>query len=617
MSEDLELLRAYAERRSEPAFAELVRRHIGLVYSVALRQVGGNVHLAEDVTQQVFTDLAKKARAVSAHPVLSGWLYRSTQFEAIDLLRAESRRRAREKEAQTMHEIFSPSVAPADLEKIRPFLDHAMGDLNERDRDAIMLRFFENRPFAEIGHRLRLTEDAARMRVERALEKMRGLLTRRGVTSTSAALAAALAGQASAAPPALLAASVTSAAMNAAAGTSTGVLTVLGALSLMKTSSLILTGSLVANAIFAAMAISRPSRELNLSGFSRPTTATLPTLSLSAKIELTDAVEIGRRLKAAGFSNEVIKWAVRTAVAERFGDENRQAEAERQARVRRWNPEPDRSSRAVAPGLVAPERTRPGGLQMEYTQAAWAELGLDSSGNPVQSQYRNLSPAKATLVSKIEEDYRAIREKGTLRVGSSASLSRETANRIADEFETDIRAALSPSEAGDYFRHNGEASRQVQAVVGDLKITDESFAAIADAAVAVERENRAPGKAEAAGAMANLLATYRRELGDEQFLALAGRLPCGNIYQPLDPIYRSAEFPIAARADLLAAMVSSMATLAQADRAQWPSLAAQIRAAFTTDRKLTRDQIAAFDASPAGELLQRLANPPQSGEARP
>src|SRR3954471_3896988 len=107
MDEDAELLRRYAAEKSEEAFAALVQRHLNLVYSVALRQVNGDAHLAEDVAQQVFTALARKAAALAERPALSGWLYRSTRFAASDIVRVERRRRGRESEAHTMHELSS------------------------------------------------------------------------------------------------------------------------------------------------------------------------------------------------------------------------------------------------------------------------------------------------------------------------------------------------------------------------------------------------------------------------------------------------------------------------------------------------------------------------------
>ncbi|MDO8539302.1 MAG: sigma-70 family RNA polymerase sigma factor [Opitutaceae bacterium] len=213
MFADTELLRRYVEDRSEEAFAELVQRHLNLVYSVAVRQCGGDAHLAQDVAQRVFTDLARKAAELACRPVLSGWLYRATQFAATDVVRAERRRRAREQEAQVMQELSTHPTTEADWDKLRPVLDQVMGELNERDRDAVMLRFIEGRGFAEIGTTLRVSEDAARMRVDRALEKLRGRLNAHEITSTSAALSAVLANQAAGAVPAGFAANITSAAL--------------------------------------------------------------------------------------------------------------------------------------------------------------------------------------------------------------------------------------------------------------------------------------------------------------------------------------------------------------------------------------------------------------------
>ena len=210
---DARLLRRYAAERDEAAFAELVRRHVDLVHSAALRQVNGDEHFAADVTQAVFTDLARKAPTLLQHRVLAGWLFTSTRFAAAKMVRGERRRQAREQEAQLMQELTRDPAASLDWTRVRPVLDEALGELNEPDREAILLRFFEGRDFAGVGARLNLSDNTARMRVERALDKLRALLERRGVTSTSAALAAALANQAVLAAPAGLAATVTGAAL--------------------------------------------------------------------------------------------------------------------------------------------------------------------------------------------------------------------------------------------------------------------------------------------------------------------------------------------------------------------------------------------------------------------
>jgi RNA polymerase sigma factor (sigma-70 family) len=211
MPTDAELLARYCASRDERAFAELVRRHLALVYGAALRRSNGRHQLAEDVTQKVFCDLARKAASLRRHPILSGWLYQSTRFATIHALRTESRR---EKVAQAFATM--PDTSPdagAEWAQLRPVLDEAMDQLKEGDREAMILRYFEGLSFAEVGVRLRLSENAARMRTERALDKLRLQLSRRGVTSTTAALGLLLANQAVAAPPSGLATSVVTAAV--------------------------------------------------------------------------------------------------------------------------------------------------------------------------------------------------------------------------------------------------------------------------------------------------------------------------------------------------------------------------------------------------------------------
>jgi RNA polymerase sigma factor (sigma-70 family) len=217
MTPDSELLRHYAEAKSEEAFAELVRRHVNLVHSAALRQVNGDAHLAQDVAQTVFTDLARKAASVARRSTLTGWLYTSAHFAAAKIVRTENRWRDREE--KFMREPVHGSPPQADWEKLRPVLDDAMHELKEADREAILLRYFENRQFAEVGAKLGLNENAARMRVERALEKLRGSLTKRGIT-TATALASVISANAIQIAPANLAATVTTASL-AAAGTGT------------------------------------------------------------------------------------------------------------------------------------------------------------------------------------------------------------------------------------------------------------------------------------------------------------------------------------------------------------------------------------------------------------
>lgn len=231
MDDDLALLREYARHNSEDAFAALVSRHVNLVYSVALRQVR-DPHLAEEITQAVFIILARKADSLGDKTVLSGWLCRTARYASANALKIQHRRQRREQEAQMQTIVDEPSSDEA-WTQIAPLLEAAMERLEKRDHDALVLRFFENRNFREVGAALGASEDAAKMRVNRALEKLRKFFTKHGVASTTAIIAGAISANSLQAAPATLAKSVTLAAV-ARAGASASTLTLIkGALKIM------------------------------------------------------------------------------------------------------------------------------------------------------------------------------------------------------------------------------------------------------------------------------------------------------------------------------------------------------------------------------------------------
>jgi RNA polymerase sigma factor (sigma-70 family) len=220
MTDSQRLLAEYAKTGSEPAFRELVSRYVNFVYSTALRLVGGDAHLAEDVTQTVFIGLASKGRTLSSEVMLGGWLHQHTYHVATKAVRAERRRQSRELEAMEMNELQGDSEP--NLRQVGPILDEAITQLGKEDRMAILLRFFEQRDFRSVGEALGSNEDAARMRVNRALEKLHALLKHRGVTLTVAALGVALSAKAVHAAPAGLATKISGIALaGAAAGTGT------------------------------------------------------------------------------------------------------------------------------------------------------------------------------------------------------------------------------------------------------------------------------------------------------------------------------------------------------------------------------------------------------------
>src|SRR6266481_6141126 len=175
---DMELLARYTRQHAEDAFAELVRRHLGLVYSAALRQVR-SPQLAEEVTQSAFIDLARDAARLKSDTILTAWLYQVTRRTAIDVVRREARRQLREQIATEMNAV---NATATDWTHIEPILDEAMHALEDGDRAAVLLRYFENKSLREVGEALGATENAAQKRVTRAIERLREFFTKRGVS---------------------------------------------------------------------------------------------------------------------------------------------------------------------------------------------------------------------------------------------------------------------------------------------------------------------------------------------------------------------------------------------------------------------------------------------------
>ncbi len=208
--QDFDLLHEYVANRSETAFRELVERHVNMVYGTALRQVG-DAHLAEEATQAVFIDLARKARGLSPDTVLVGWLFRAAQFAAAKVQRSELRRKHWEQQAAQMES--NPSESAAAWEQMAPQLNEALNELKEPDRDALILRFFESKSMAQVGSALGTTEGAAKMRIARALEQLRDIFQARGIALPVALLASALSTSSTQAAPVGLAAAITTSAL--------------------------------------------------------------------------------------------------------------------------------------------------------------------------------------------------------------------------------------------------------------------------------------------------------------------------------------------------------------------------------------------------------------------
>jgi RNA polymerase sigma factor (sigma-70 family) len=223
MTEEMALLRDYAATRSQQAFARLSERYVDLVYTAARRQLHGDAHLAEDVTQAVFIVLAQKAKSVPPDRPLSGWLLKVTGYCAANARRRRGRqelheRRAAEMARTTSHEVQSGSEE-AGWEALSPLLDQGMAKLPAADRDALLLRFFEKKSLRQVGEAMGISEEAAQKRVVRAVDKLRGFFRARGATVSAGALLGLLTTETIKAAPAGLAGAVGTA--SGAAGGST------------------------------------------------------------------------------------------------------------------------------------------------------------------------------------------------------------------------------------------------------------------------------------------------------------------------------------------------------------------------------------------------------------
>lgn len=214
---DMELLHRYAQKGSEESFTALVRRHLDLVYSAALRQVR-LPQLAQEVAQSVFIELSRSADKIKPDSILSAWLYEVTRHRAIDVVRRESRRQLREQIASEMTDMTSTT---SDWTQIEPRLEEAMEALEEADRSAILLRYFQNKSLREVGRTLGTSEDAAQKRVSRAVERLREFFSKRKLTVGAAGLAAMISANAVQAAPLGLSTSISAAAVLSGAASHT------------------------------------------------------------------------------------------------------------------------------------------------------------------------------------------------------------------------------------------------------------------------------------------------------------------------------------------------------------------------------------------------------------
>jgi len=289
-SSDMELVRDYVRLNSEAAFAELVQRHIHLVYSAALRHVG-SAALAEEVTQAVFILLARKAAGLRPETILEGWFYETTRLTSLSLMRSERRRQFREQEVYMQSNLAASTADPL-WPQLAPLLDEAMSRLGKKDRDAMVLRFFKGKNVQEVAVTLQIKESAAQQRILRALEKLRKYFTRRGVSSTTAIIAGAVAANSIQVVPAALAKSVMTLALAKGATASISTLTLVkGVLKMMawtKAKTTIVAGVVILLAAGTTHVMIKETRSPSTGPRTTPATESIKG-QLVGRAELVDA----------------------------------------------------------------------------------------------------------------------------------------------------------------------------------------------------------------------------------------------------------------------------------------------------------------------------------------
>jgi RNA polymerase sigma factor (sigma-70 family) len=314
MTSDLDLLRRFARENSQDAFTEIVRRHVNLVYSAALRQVR-SPQLAEEIAQSVFADLARGAGKLNSETILTAWLYSVTRRTAIDAIRKESRRQLREQIAVEMNNM---NAIANDWTQIEPLLDDAMATLDETDRSAILLRYFENKNLREVGESLKISDDAAQKRVSRAVEKLREFFTKRKVTIGASGLAVLISANAVQAAPVGLALTIANTSL-AAAGTALTFMKIATATKLkLAFSAIIVAGAVTAFII-------QQQNQNKLSGENELLRQQIAQLQADNSILSNRIAEIGeaKKLPESQFT-ELLKLRGETGVLRRQLDESTQ-----------------------------------------------------------------------------------------------------------------------------------------------------------------------------------------------------------------------------------------------------------------------------------------------------
>ncbi len=485
--DDLELLREYATRKSEEAFAALVKRHVDFVYSTSVRLVR-DVHLAEEITQAVFLVLAKKAGKIPRGTVLPGWLYKTTRFTASHALRAKLRRERYEYQAlQAMTPVIGPQQA---WREIAPLLDEALAKLGEAERNSILLRYIEKKPFREVARALGISEDAAKKRTARALEKLRTHFAKRQVVWPTTAIIAALSNCAVEAAPAKLASAILA---SAAASAVTAPLAVTLAEQTLKLMGWSKANSVAASGIAAVTAVASATLVFFNASHSTPTPPpgrpleqpppqvvasiqpTSPAPSLDwRELESSDDATYLANLRKAGVPEEI----VRAVIADRLG----RAHIAKMQRgpYRFWTP----NSAGAATNIA--KAVRYAQAYKEYRDAL-AQLDLpvpviNPSAVEFEGQRRvhaYLSPEKFEAFMEIEDKFAHL-EQASSQQSKDLGLTEDEAERRSFKAQKReaIAALLTPEELEQYDLRTSQLSHRLRSNLDTFQPTEEEFVKI-------------------------------------------------------------------------------------------------------------------------------------------
>jgi len=487
--EDHDLLREYAERRSERAFAELVARYLDLVYSAAVRVVGER-HLAQDVAQSVFIRLACRAGTLPKGTILAAWLHRHTHFAACNALRSERRQREHARVAMELTTLNSDDEAV--WPQVAPLLEEAMSHLGRKDHEAVVLRFFENKSLREMGAALGLSDDAAQKRVSRALEKLRAHFGQRGIKVSSALLVSALGAHAVQAAPAGLAASIMTAAL---AGTSGAVaagltLTFIETLAMTKLKTAAVTAMAVAAVsiplVLQHQANSRLRREISSLRQQNPpavpTHAESPAVSRPqvpparppAKVfdwqtvESTDYKAYIANLRAIGCPEATIRDIIRADVKNLF-DARVRAQMPANQRFEYWKPGPSIAS-LVNDDFVNRQKD----LAIEKHLLLKELLGTDASTEPDLSA--GLHVFDTVLDFTRPEKRSQVLEVELLNLGRMVAASDQASIAKAQaEKEQFLSTILTPEEKFEYDVRLSLTALSLQGRLGGFTPTEQEF----------------------------------------------------------------------------------------------------------------------------------------------